>query len=454
LQFFFLNCKTRSTQRFETTTGMKGIRRRKSHNQSIVLQDESSDDTSSSIAVDESPKPLHYPHHICIAPAPNTAIHDIVPKINFTDRSTKISITGLCYECHVFNSVKQAWDHIKHVFQSRGIKKSNVEEMSGHGISRCEPFWIDIQKPTPTDIDHLGHYFGIKHFLADHLKKDLGDRVSMFEDLLHASFVARVDDDNSSIIGPLTQIDIVIHENYALTIHEMPVRGMELVLKRLLMDNTDEHKTVIASPDWILYTFIDVIVDLHIPYVDSLLIEVDNLDDLVFVLTYSEHNDLLRRIGLAKKTMIAYRRMLYPKMDICSRMIAQGEILKRFITKANRVQLRDVLDHLNNCAEKLTSARENLMHTHSNYITKVQIDISRETSRSDEFMNRIVVISTLIAPCMLVTAIGGTNITLPGTGTNSVAWFWGIVSFIFVMTMLLMVFARRGLVNVKGVDID
>jgi magnesium transporter len=405
---------------------------------------------SNELSVPDSPKPPNYPNHVNVTPCAHTMIKDVTTQYAIHEKSTRVYVIGLCYECHVFQSVNEAWDFIRNVFQSREIQCTNIDEMTGKGSNRCEPFWIDVQKPTKEDIDSLGKLFDIKNFLADHLKKDLGDRVSMFEDLLHASFVTRVDDGIGGIIGALTQIDFIIHENYCLTIHDQPVHGMEQVLNRIATEST--LKTSIQSPDWVLYATLDCIVDLHIPYVDSLQVEVDTLDELVFMLAYSEHDDLLRRIGQAKKRMIAMRRMLHPKTDICSRMIQQHDILKRFMSKPVLVYMRDVLDHLNTCADKLATARENLMHTHSNYITKVQIDISHETSKADEFMNRIVTMSTLLAPCMLITALGGMNIWLPGSGNDGVAWFWGIVSLIFVMTMILMIFVRKGLVNIQGLQ--
>ncbi|KAL0484232.1 hypothetical protein AKO1_004877, partial [Acrasis kona] len=469
-----------------------------------------------------------YPYHINIKPNVNTNVEDLLSSIDFTSSEKRFTVVGLGYECHVFNEIAEMWKLVVDSHQKRG---KNVEEdatildLLGDSIDRPEPIWIDIQKPTEKDMNEIERLFSLHPLTTeDCIKNDTGEKWELFEDYMFVVFTTQVDNKENSFA--LTQFNIIVFENLVVTIHEKPVKALDLLIKRIGTEfevdvdegqnvprqfpqsvsltqpittgivnpqhlrllpelqsataykydvnrsltkkigtpmtgsysfdydtnpemtemNIKRRKTTIPGPDWILYAFLDATVDVRIPYVDSLLQDVENLDELVFMLCCDEHDDLLKRIGMIKKNIVNMRRLLYPKQKMTSYLVSQE---LKFVSDIIKVYLRDVLDHLAICIDKLELARENLMHTHSNYLTKVQIEIAQASSRTDDFMNRITILAAILAPLTLVSGLWGMNVRVPGGTSEGLGWFFGIVSAMFCMTLLIMIFLRRKLVTIK-----
>jgi Mg2+ and Co2+ transporter CorA len=433
-----------------------------------------------------------YPYHMNIVPELHTNIADLLSQIDFKATEKRFMVIGLDYESRVHQEFDEMWASITNSFKKRG-KKLNDEvtmmDLCGDTIDRGEPIWVDVQQPSEEDMNKIEKNFNLHPLTTeDCTKNDTGEKWELFEDYMFVVFTAQIDDENTNGEAT-TQLNVLVYENYVLTIHEKPIKGLDLVVKRIGTEfeiDTEEggtknvpvlntpqqtpgsainphhirllpeltssmtykydvsrsitkrtltpahtntsnatcfntpattsiddsihekrRKTAIPSSDWVLYAFLDATVDMYIPYVDSLLQEVENLDELVFVLSSDEHDDLLRRIGITKKNIVGLRRLLYPKQKMTSYLLSQE---LKFISEIVKVYLRDVLDHLAICIDKLELARENLMHTHSNYLTKVQIEIAQSSSRTDDFMNRITVLAAIIAPLTLVSGLWGMNV--------------------------------------------
>ena len=79
------------------------------------------------------------------------------------------------------------------------------------------------------------------------------------------------------------------------------------------------------TPEWINYALIDDITDGFAPLIEHTELEVDSIEDLVLVLNGSEQNDMLRRIGSCRKTVMQLLRLLGPKADVLRSLIKRYE---------------------------------------------------------------------------------------------------------------------------------
>jgi Mg2+ and Co2+ transporter CorA len=80
-----------------------------------------------------------------------------------------------------------------------------------------------------------------------------------------------------------------------------------------------------VTPEWINYALIDNITDSFAPLIQHTELEVDSIDDLVLVLNGSEQNDMLRRIGSCRKSVMQLLRLLGPKADVVRSLIKRYE---------------------------------------------------------------------------------------------------------------------------------
>ena len=100
----------------------------------------------------------------------------------------------------------------------------------------------------------------------------------------------------------------------------------------------------LESTAWIIHALLDAIVDALLPVVDGTVLEVDALEDLIYVLSGSEHRDLLKRMGLTRRRLSFLRQRLWSKRDILMSLI--GKDWQLFLAGVQIPYLRDVYDHV------------------------------------------------------------------------------------------------------------
>lgn len=244
-------------------------------------------------------------------------------------------IIGLDYECHVFGSVDMLWKHIADCFAKR--KERDESQQS-------EFMWVDVQQPAPDDMQLLAKHFHLHPLTTeDCISGDSSDKWEVFDSYMFVVFSGQVDTDDAEA-DDTTKLNVILYHNYVLTIHDKPIKGLNLLLQRIAAEhelpvgiqsssdlyfsslpkhkydtarakakeeiptttttttaeNTQLHlvkRTELPSADWILYAYFDAMVDLYMPIVESLVDEVEALDDLILVLSEQEGADLLARIG-------------------------------------------------------------------------------------------------------------------------------------------------------------
>ena len=100
----------------------------------------------------------------------------------------------------------------------------------------------------------------------------------------------------------------------------------------------------LESTAWIIHAMLDSIVDALLPVVDGTVVEVDALEDLIYMLSGSEHRDLLKRMGLTRRRLSFLRQRLWSKRDILMSLI--GKDWQLFLAGVQIPYLRDVYDHV------------------------------------------------------------------------------------------------------------
>jgi magnesium transporter len=167
--------------------------------------------------------------------------------------------------------------------------------------------------------------------------------------------------------------------------------------------------------------------------------EVDTIDEIIVHMDNREHRDILRRIGLINKTIVELKRLMQPKERIARFVITTSSSL---IGANVRIYMRDVLDHLLSCIERLESSKDTLTHTHSNYLTKVQLSIAQASRGRTDAMNKIGIIAFIFTPISIVPGLWGVNVPVPGGDVTNLSPFLGVMASLCIMCLITAVFTR------------
>jgi Mg2+ and Co2+ transporter CorA len=206
-----------------------------------------------------------------------------------------------------------------------------------------------------------------------------------------------------------------------------------------------------VTPEWINYALIDDITDSFAPLIQHTELEVDSIDDLVLVLNGSEQNDMLRRIGSCRKTVMQLLRLLGPKADVLRGLIKRYEDKAKEVSYNNNIRLREThatapgatgtgidsvqeqdevkvhhevtlylgdiqgkrkknksthlfkqfyknIDHILTMLQNVNHYDLILGRAHRNYLGQISIELSQAGNTTNEVINRLTFFATIIVP--------------------------------------------------------
>ena len=84
-----------------------------------------------------------------------------------------------------------------------------------------------------------------------------------------------------------------------------------------------------------------------------------------------------------------------------------------------------------------------LSRSHSNYLAQLSVDHMESNNRTNEALGKITVIATILVPLNLICGLFGMNVHVPGMGSESFGWFFGIVGVIIVFVTVSLISAKK-----------
>ncbi|KAL9641468.1 hypothetical protein ABK040_013393 [Willaertia magna] len=114
-------------------------------------------------------------------------------------------------------------------------------------------------------------------------------------------------------------------------------------------------------------------------------------------------------------------------------------ILDKFII----FHLRDILDHLNFCNERLDIANDAIHESHLNYLTKLQMDIAEAGYKQDKLLSRISSFTVVYAISSTIAGVFGMNCKVPFQDENTLFPFFGILSLMLILVLLILLLMRK-----------
>ena len=201
-------------------------------------------------------------------------------------------------------------------------------------------FWLDVLKPTDTEMRVISKTFGIHPLTAeDVMMQEAREKVELFRNYYFVNYRTFEQDMNSEdFLEPINMYVVVFREgvisfHFSMTPHPANVRRRIRQLKDYL----------ILSSDWISYAIIDDITDVFAPLIENVEEEVDDIDDAILKLHSADKpdnnqnssgnqdnekrseagdaapesgGDMLRRVGECRKKVMGLYRLLGNKADV------------------------------------------------------------------------------------------------------------------------------------------
>lgn len=230
------------------------------------------------------------------------------------------------------------------------------------------------------------------------------------------------------------QVSMFLGERFVLTFQERPGDCFDPVRARLRAGRGQIRS---RNADYIAYALLDAVIDDYFPALEDCGERLEMLEDNVM----EQSADIqVKQIHEIKRELLQLRRAIWPQREMINALIRETS---PFVTSQTRIYLRDCYDH--------TVQLMDIVETYREIATGlVDVYLSRVSTRLNEIMKILTIISTIFIPLSFITGLYGMNFDRQISPWNmpELGWFYGYPMVLGLMTILavgmLYYFFRKG----------
>lgn len=309
--------------------------------------------------------------------------------------------------------------------QDKSGKASEPATLQEITLEDCRLLWVDLQGPTPEELDIIGGFFSI-HPLAIHdFQSGVSNpKVQEFDN--HIFIIWNFLRDNPSTEKLETSsLNMFLGENYLVTLHAEAVPELEDIHEKLMKDSSLFRQ----HPAPLLYSILDTAVDEYFPLVEQL---TDSIDNYMEKLLSDEGLGELKTLLELKHRNMSIRRMVAAHRDV---LLKLGRRDIPFIPEDLSVYLMDVYDHLVRIGTEVDNNTDLVS-------SSLDIHLNMVSNRLNVTMKRLTTIATIFMPLTFLVGLYGMNFRyMPELGWKYGYLFAWIV--LAAIAVVMIIIARR-----------
>jgi magnesium transporter len=256
---------------------------------------------------------------------------------------------------------------------------------------RDEFFWLDLEDPSPADLEALGDVLGL-HPVAIEDTLEFGQRpkVDVYEDhLLVVFYTARVSG-GDRMTQPI-EVHVYIAGGYVVTVRRERCTVLDDLHRALApMETADEEAVV--------YRIFDTLTDAYYPAIQALEGRIDALESDVLERARPEQRESIYRL---RQEVRELHRLVATQRD---QFGGTSDAIRRLagLSRGSREYLRDVADHLAQIAGEFSRQTDDLIALTGTYF-------NANADRLNSVVTRLTIMGTLFLAWTLVTGFFGQN---------------------------------------------
>jgi magnesium transporter len=302
-------------------------------------------------------------------------------------------------------------------------------------------WWLDMVNPTEEEVFAIAKAFGVHPLTREDIcLQEPREKVELFHQYYFVSFRSffQTDKESEDYLEPVNFYAVVFKEGLlTFTFCESPhTLNVRKRISRL-------RDYINLNADWICYALIDDIVDSFAPVIRGIEDESEAIEDQVFTARIEDSRAILRSVGDCRKRVMQLLRLLGGKADV----------IKGFAKRCNEsysvaprgdvgLYLSDIQDHVVTMMSNLSHFEKMLSRAHSNYLAQISVDQVIQGNASNDTLQKVTVIATILVPLNLICGLFGMNVRVPGQD-GSLGWFFGILGTICLFVSICLGVAKK-----------
>jgi magnesium transporter len=308
------------------------------------------------------------------------------------------------------------------------LDRTELGDVAGH-LERKEFFWLDIEDPTPQEIQHLGEQLKLHPLTLEDIST-FSERPKREHYDGYVSLVVYGADADAKAGGSLLrEVHMLISGGWVVTLHPSPFGTLDTLQKRLKPADFPGELAL-------TYQILDAVLSTFVPILDRV---DDQIDDLEQAVIERPREESLQQIFSLKRDLIAMRRVITPMRDFFARDADEISHLPG-MEPDDAPYFRDLYDTLVRSSDLVDSYRDLLSGATDMYLSTV-------ANRQGEISKQLTIIATIFLPLSFLTGFFGQNFTwLTGNVLNHTWSFFvlGLGLLLASIGVLWVFFRRRG----------
>ncbi|KAJ1799740.1 CorA metal ion transporter [Coemansia sp. RSA 2399] len=303
------------------------------------------------------------------------------------------------------------------------------------------------------DIRNIGDVFELHPLtIQDMVQGCARDKMDKFPDYTFIASVGRDEGDGA--------IYIVMKQNYVLSFHTgkaKPVAGR--VLQRLsALDavaleigeveccESEPLLKLAKYPPYIVYAILDETTHQLPPKLMEIERRVDEIDRLVLLLSHEGHEKMLQRMGEQRRDILQTWQAVQAKPAVIMALAEQTEAAgSQYLPAVAREVTQffgDIHSSLVAAIETCARAEAVLSRSHSNYLAKISLEMSKATYESNMTTERWTLLGVTVVPINIVTSLLGINLKVPGQDRDDTLNFFVLLACMLIYASVMLAFWR------------
>jgi magnesium transporter len=271
-------------------------------------------------------------------------------------------------------------------------------------LSHGRVTWTNIVQPTPADIQELAARY--PHFhplnLHDCLTELEFPKMDHHDEYLFLVVQMPVWDAVEKISRP-AEVDIFVSRGVLVTSHRGELQPLVKLFEQAHKDEATRERLMGRGASPLLHEILDTLVNYCYPILHKVNQNLRDVEDHLF---HGQTRQVLRAVAVVRRDVISLRHILRPQLDVIAELERSNY---DFIHDDLNLYWSDIADHLAQLRATLDEYYE--------VISGLSDTIDTLAShRIDEVVRLLTLVTILIVPLTLLTAIFGMNVWLPHEG--------------------------------------
>lgn len=289
--------------------------------------------------------------------------------------------------------------------------------------------WIDLVRPTISEVDALHHAYPDIHplNLEDVLSAVERPKIDEGDHYLFVVLHFPVWDPKTRLSRP-SEVDFILGRGFLITAHDGRLKPIVQLFHECQTSEAALHKLLDHGPSHALYHVLDRLVDGLFPILRKVDSNINTIEEGVFT---TQSRDMIRDIALVRRDVIALRRIIRQQVPIIEnlerkeRPIIQEDLDEYFGDILDHVyRARDIIDENAEVISGLADTVNSLINNRVNEVIRI-----------------LTVISVIMLPLTLVSGIYGMNIDLLPFAGHPYSFFI-ILGFMAIIALVMLLIFR------------